>query len=252
MMRRMPILALLLASSFALSGCVYVRLVRVKHQLAEVEKTVTLDTRDGLSLFFREPILLPEDILYVARRGPSRVVNGHAPLEWIYRFSKRVRGASRAGGRFDVPVELFFTGGKLSGGRLPERFGRSLHVRFVQETLRAVGRSRVEIGPRTVHGRVPPDGVEAGVASLPTGQAVIDLFGRPHRRVNRGGTLKMVYQYTLDPAPDSPRSRRSRAEVSFTFRHGDGRLLRVQARFAGIAIDLAYPPGPDSASSPGT
>ena len=72
-MNRVSTLALLLAASAVLSGCVYVRLARVKHQLAEVEKNVALDIRDGLWLSFAEPILLPEDILRIARREPSRV-----------------------------------------------------------------------------------------------------------------------------------------------------------------------------------
>ena len=240
-MHRVSILALLLAASAVLSGCVYVRLARVKHQLAEVEKNVALDIRDGLWLSFAEPILLPEDILHVARREPSRVENGGASFKWIYRFSKRVRGGAPPGGRFDVPVELFFAGGKLIGGRLPERFGRILDVRFVQETLRAVGRARVEIEPRTVCGRVPSDRVDSGTAVLPTEQAVTDLFGRPRRRIEGRASSKLVYRYALDPGRGSLRPRRPRVELSFTFDHPGGRLLRVQARFAGITLDLAYP-----------
>lgn len=238
---RIPILALLLAASMLLGGCVYVRLVRIKHQLAEVEKTVTLGNRDGLTLSFGEPVLLPEDILYIARRGPSQAGNRDDPVRWVYRFSKQGRKTVRSSGRFDVPVELFFTGGRLSGGRLPERFGRFLDVRFVQETLRAIGRARVEIKPRTVCARIPVERSEAGPVFLPSKQAVIDLFGRPYQRVDRTDALKLVYRYTLDPAYGAPRRGTSRAEVSFTFLRGSGRLLGVRARFAGITLLLEYP-----------
>lgn len=235
------LLALLLAASAFLNGCVYLRLVLVKQQLAKPERTLALDASDGLRLSFLEPVLHPGDVLRIARRRPSQVEDDQDPVRWIYRFSKRARGAAGSGGRFDVAVELFFSGGRLSGGRLPERFGRILDPGFVRETLRAIGRSRVEVAPRTVLGRIPPERVDGG--SLPTPHAVARLFGRPHQRIDEGGGVRLLYRYRLERDHGSPRARTGRVEVAFTFLPGSGRLVRVQARFADLCLDLVYPPG---------
>ncbi len=218
----------------------YARLVRVKRQLTEPEKHLILGTRGGLSLRFLEPVLLPEDVLHVAQRVPTRMQHTSRGSTWTYRFAKRPAHKGVPGDTFDVAVVLNFVEDRLAGGRLPERFGRILDERFILETLRAVGRAEVFLRPRTVRASVLLAHLRRSGARLPSEADITGLFGRPARRVVEEDELRMVFQYTLEPGADARRKKASRALAAFVFQPATGRLVRATARFACITLDLHY------------
>ena len=225
----------------SLSGCVFFRLLQVKRQLADAEHHVRLETRGGLTLTFAEPILLPDDVLLVARRPPSRTQETGSEIHWTYAFIKEPRVGKPPGGPFDVPVDLCFSGGRLLYGRLPERFGKVLRPAFVLETVKAVGHAEVQASPKRVSGRIHPEDLDRSAVHRPSRKDILEIFGPPFKERMTGCERRLQYRYTLLPGSDKPQQRPSRASLTFTFRHPDGRLLLSEARFAGITLLLAWP-----------
>jgi len=233
--------SLCLAALTALSGCVYIRLLQVKRQLAEAELHVRLATQDGLTLTFSHPVLLPEDILFLARRRPSRMQEIGSKTRWIYSFVKKERNGGQNANRFDVPVDLSFFKGKLCQARLPERFGRVLTSAYLLRSIKAVGHASVDVSPRRVRGHAPSEDSNRAGTRLPSRRDILELFGPPYREHLSPGDRQIHYRYSLLPGEDDPEEKASRARLVFHFRRPDGRLLRVKARFAGITLLLSYP-----------
>lgn len=77
-LKRIIFLFLLGALLVPLGGCVYLRLLEVKHQLADFEKHCVLENRDALAVIFLKPVLRKEDILHLAKRG----------LTFVYRLQR--------------------------------------------------------------------------------------------------------------------------------------------------------------------
>ena len=62
--RTLPIL-ILISCSLTLSGCVYLRLLKVKKQFKQFDKYVMVDKEDGLTFSFLQPILYADDIKWL-------------------------------------------------------------------------------------------------------------------------------------------------------------------------------------------
>ncbi|MCI5212309.1 MAG: hypothetical protein D3910_26790, partial [Candidatus Electrothrix sp. ATG2] len=55
------VMFILISCSLTLSGCVYLRLLKVKRQFKQFDKYVMVDKEDGLTFSFLKPILYEED-----------------------------------------------------------------------------------------------------------------------------------------------------------------------------------------------
>ena len=70
------LLVIFILGPMLLGGCVYLRYLQVKRQLAEPERYLALGKQSGLTLSFREPVLHPGDVLHVAKHHPSKRIEG--------------------------------------------------------------------------------------------------------------------------------------------------------------------------------
>ena len=81
--------AVMIAAAVALlsSGCVYLRLLELKRQLAAFERNFTLETSEGVRLGFLRPVLLTRDIRWLGLK-PETVQQTGEIEQWRVRWLK--------------------------------------------------------------------------------------------------------------------------------------------------------------------
>ncbi|MBN1103935.1 MAG: hypothetical protein JXL84_11025 [Deltaproteobacteria bacterium] len=226
-----PLLALL-------SGCIYMRLLEIKRQLADFERHCALEYQDALVVVFREPVLLKQDILHLAKHGPTMAEEGRRRNIWQYHFVKQYPPRQEGEkGIFDVPVRLFFDDHRMNMGSLPARFFELLPRDFIIEGIRAIGRSHVN--PVTRYGEGRFDGKhERPAIPIPQKQDFLRLLGRPYsiENADKDSTLNFLYSLQRGAADPSPPSA---AWARLTFAKGGEELSKIEARFAGMRLVLS-------------
>jgi hypothetical protein len=243
-MKRYGLLIALLLLTLSLKGCVYLRLLEVKLHLSEFEKYFRLEDAAGLDLVFLKPVLLKDDILFLARKGPTFVRESKGLSTWQYYFEKKGGGEDLSGEAFDVPVDLFFEGETLTRVTFPRRFIQVLPRPFLVESFRAIGTGEVKKGERHVSGTFPRK-KEGDETPIPGKTDFLNLLGRPTEERRSSPAFAMNYTFLLKPAKPDPGQNPPHAWASFEFHAKTHLLRRLEARFAGIrlsmTIDNAHP-----------
>ncbi|MEW6665694.1 MAG: hypothetical protein AB1512_10810 [Thermodesulfobacteriota bacterium] len=240
--RRFVAWFLLSALVIPIAGCVYLRLLEVKRQLADFEKYCSLENRDALVVIFHKPVLLKDDILLLARRGPTLAEDGPKKSLWQYHFVKQyLPHQEEEKGRYDVPVRLFFEENKMYGGTLPEAFYHLMPRAFLIEAIRAIGRSRVNPVKRHAKGEFYESRVKLETP-LPKKQDFLRLLGRPYSEEDKEGTSTLTFVYRLQRGK-LDRKPQTDAWARLTFLKGEENLTQIEAKFAGLGLSLSLRKG---------
>jgi len=210
-MRRLAAFALV-ACSLCLGGCVYLRLLELKNQLADFDRYFAADARDGLTLTFLKPVLLDEDMTFLNLAPESRHRIGVAD-RWHFRWIKAPVAADGGARVYDETADFIFVDHKLAKLILPESFFIFFPKPIALAGLRAIGHSTVDRAHRTATSRlteelenVPaPREVDLSAALGAPGE-IVEHDGQPqwHYRLNPATTdqrsLPIDIKFTLDPA----------------------------------------------------
>jgi hypothetical protein len=226
----------LLMTSFG--GCVYLRLLEVKLQLVDFEKYFKIEQRNGLSLVCLKPVLSTQDISALAKRGPTFAEAGAPQTVWQYHFTKQYHHPESEKGIFDVPVVLVFQKDKLCMGTLPERFCEVMPRAFIIEAFRAIGRAEVNPIDRSAKGPFFERAKDKGIP-IPKSHDFVRLLGKPFAEEKSGAVTIFTFVYRLqrgsqDPAPPTD------AWARFSFLQGGEKLLKIEAKFAGMKLTLSF------------
>jgi hypothetical protein len=233
---------LLIVLIISLAGCVYLRLLEVKHQLADFEHHCSLEDRDDLGVNFRSPVLLKEDILFLAKRGPTFAEDGPKQGTWEYHFIKQyLPHQEEARGTYDLPVRLFFRENKMNRGTLPERFCRLMPRAFLIEVFRAIGRVHVNPANRHAQGEFYENQEKWGTP-LPKKQDFLRLLGEPYSEENTETTSTLTFRYLLQRGGHD-QSPRPDAWARLTFLKAGENPIRMEAKFAGLRLTLTFQRG---------
>lgn len=214
----------LLGLCFALSGCVYLRLLAFKRQLADFDKNFTLQTDEGLRLTCHEPVVLAEDFRWLGVAPESVKTIGTAE-QWRIRWTKEIPPGVRERAPHDIDLEVVFTEGKFARLVMPERLFTFVPKPFFTGLLRSLGRAGVDQSRRLAEVNFTPterEQVTARVTTTSLGQ----LLGVPTEQTTEGPTTTLRYRYT--PVP--PQSKNGVIDMTFTFDTTTGQLQRLSGR----------------------
>lgn len=142
MNRRRGLLAGLLAPAVRLTGCVWLRLLELKNQLAEFDRYVRVDDQRGLAFEFVKPVLYAKGVRARLELDPtSAATNGHRVTgSWTFEKVPPTHGPPE---NFDLTFETGFTGLKLSPLGVPERFLALVPREMIIGPFRAFGQAEV-------------------------------------------------------------------------------------------------------------
>jgi hypothetical protein len=211
----------LAASALLLGGCVYLRLLEVKRQLAQFDRHFLLKTDDGLRLTCLTPVLEADDIRWLGLRPESIKRLGQAE-QWHVRWVKQLPPGKTESGAFHIAVDLSFTQGKLTGIAIPERYFQLLPKSFVIGVIRSVGGARIDKSDRSAEAAV----TDAAALARPDLPGIDKVLGMPTEERLEGNVAIQRYRYvtaTTEPKPGV-------FEMTLRFDDASGQLLHWQGR----------------------
>ncbi|MBI4625458.1 MAG: hypothetical protein HY736_19835 [Verrucomicrobia bacterium] len=233
-------LAAALASlALLLGGCVFLRLLAFKHQLAAFDRNFTLETTDGVRLGCLNPVLLSDDFRWLGITPESIIRVGRAE-QWHVRWIKQPLPGVTEDVVRDVDAELIFTDGKLTRLFVPERYFAVIPKSFLIGLIRGAGAADVDRTQRSAAVSLSRPG-EIRVDAQVTQSALVTLLGPPSEQRVEGARTMLRYVY----APTPPREKGGRFEMTFSFETGTGRLLLLKGRLpvGQLAFNFEPPPG---------
>ena len=225
--------------ALSLKGCVYLRLLEVKSHLSQFEKYFHLENKESLHLIFLKPILLREDILHLAKGGPTTIQESSEGAVWHYLFQKRPHGENYGQSEFDVPVDLFFVGERLNKITFPKKFIENLPRQFIIDSFRAIGQGEVRKEALHVSGSLARN-KKGDEFPIPNKTNFLILLGSPTEEKSSPEASVWQYTYILKPGKPELGVEPPEAWAQFDFNPRSNQLTKANATFAGIQVSMTF------------
>jgi hypothetical protein len=225
---------LLLAAVLALSGCVYLRLLDLKKQLARFDAHFNADTSDGVRIDCLKPILLADDVRWLGIY-PETIISDGELENWRVRWVKEPPPGSPEETVYDVELAARFTDERLSFVGIPERYFAFFPKELFVSLLRSTGAARIDRSSRSAEVDNEP---HAGDIKPPTIDSIAGMLGRPNERIRRDGLDVFRYRYRAVTSEKKAKP----IEVTFSFDVATGRMQTLIAKLPTGTINFRVAP----------
>ena len=217
---------------FFLSGCVYLRLLDVKRQLADFDRHFSIEGKSDLVIRFKKPVLFARDTRFLI--GADRLSQSKDGREvvWRYEFESVKSSPVPKAPMEELSLRLHFLENLLTRIVVPETFLRLFHREVLVETLKQAANAEVLALKKTarVGVKLPPD-VEA---LLPAREKVLNLMGPPLELKEEDGLQTLIYQYRM--IKDKNRV----PIIAFFGFSNDGLLRRMRVKWDTATVDMHF------------
>jgi hypothetical protein len=220
--RRLLAIGLIAAAVFA-SGCVYLRLLELKRQFAQFDTYFSADTREGVDIICREPLLTPGDLRWLGI-FPETLTTQQKEERWRVRWVKDAPPGEPETAVYDVELAARFENGRLAHVTIPERYFQYFPKELFVSLLRSAGGARIDRGSRSAEVENTPMPEKPSVAP-PTLEAILGLLGRPAERSQQNGLEHFHYRYHAITSETKAKP----IAVTFIFEPDTGRLHTLTA-----------------------
>ncbi|HVS52119.1 MAG TPA: hypothetical protein VHD62_07155 [Opitutaceae bacterium] len=240
--RRRPrawLVAALAPVAFLLGGCVYLRLLELKHQLADFDRNFTIQTTNGLRLTCLHPVLLSSDVRWLGL-GPSTVQKLGAAERWHLRWIKQLPPGVEEKGNFEIAFDLIFVDGKLTTFLLSESYFALMPKDFLIASIKSLGGAKVNEKDRSVESRLAaPD---RAAFTPPSRSDITGMLGVPTEEHREGDRLMLRYRCVSDAPGLGDRE----FDIRLVFDAGTDRLLQTTGRIPIGTLNLDFTPATNS------
>ncbi len=216
---RVALAGVLAFAALVLGGCVYLRLLELKHQIASFDQNFSVQTDDGVRITCLNPVLLADDVRWIGL-APERSKRIGTAEQWQVRWVKQLPPGVHESGEFDIVLELLFIREKLTRVSIPERYFAVMPKHLLLDLLRSLGNAKVNRSSRSVEAQL--------AASRPDLPGIQKLLGRPtSERVEGNETL---YQYRYVPVTTARLARKAVFDMTVHFDNASGHMLRWEGQ----------------------
>lgn len=213
---------LLLAALLVLNGCILDRIFRVKNQLCEFDKNFQIEYSEGFRVILREPVMLDEDITWLAGAAPSQQRLVGDELVMTYNAERKW---SKKDGKYDLPIELRFVRRdgeyRLKEGYLSKNLAHVLTGKLLTQIMLSVCKSEKSLVKR----QIKIDIRTLDRTLLPVRSEIIALLGPPNS--NSTNEHQLVYDYQLN----NNDSLDVAATIEINFDNADEKILRIKVKY---------------------
>ena len=227
-------LLIFLIATLILSGCILERIFRVKDQLCDFEKNFQIEISEGFRVILREPVMLDEDITWMAGAEPSeqRVIGEELIMTYIAE-----RKGLQANPQFDLPIELRFA--RLDGKyRLKEGYlGKNLTDILTDELLTQIMQSVCRAEKSLVKQQIIIDIKTLNQNLLPTRSEISDILGPPNLNLSTGHKLHYDYRLKNNDTADIV------TIIEIDFDDTGERILRIKVKYLRYNLDADFESG---------
>ncbi len=232
---------LVLVIILGLGGCVWLRLLEVKHQLAEFDEHFRVEVAADkyFVLHLLQPVLLSEDFVYLTKLNPSRVTTLPRGYRWFLDFRKDP-APSRVQGEKNLVFAMSFTPNhKLAAFHFSPLFLEMAPPAFLEASIRSLGLGKVDQGKQQL--KVDPEDLPKLAEKLPSQKAILDVLGTPAEQFTQDDLTVLVYRFKAEAAPVEPEyEKRRMAEAKLYFDPAKDELVRLAGRFVGLKLAIDY------------
>lgn len=222
-----------------LSGCVWLRMLQVKNQLARFDDFFLVDVDEGFHLHFQQPVLFGKDLIYLAKMEPSRETALADGAHWSFIFIKEpVEG-------YDAPIARDFTfdvyindEDRLQTFSFAPEFLEITPADFLENSIRALATANINRRLRHLH--ADTESLAQVKLTPPTREHILHILGTPHEADEEDETWQLTYLYKLLPSSGDLEQSEAKATMEMTFDKTNDRLTRLRGRFAGLRVSVNY------------
>ena len=234
MLLRHRILPVLLSAALILHGCILERIFRVKDQLCDFEKNFQIEIGQGFRVRLREPVMLDEDITWLAGAEPSEKRLIGDGLVMTYTAERK---GGPPDGRHDLPVELRFV--RLEGEyRLAEGYlGKNLADVLTHDLLTQVMRSVCKAEKSLVKRQIIIDINALDRTLLPSGSEITRILGPPNTTAGPGHKRTWDYRLKNHDAAETDTA------IEVYFDDADEKILRIKVKYLRYRLDADFDKG---------
>jgi hypothetical protein len=225
---------LLIGLTLLLTGCVYLRLLELKRQLANFDDYFAVDESEGLELRFRKPVLRANDVEFLGFTPAERKKSGSVE-QWHFRWVKDPAPGDALGATYEQTADFVFVNRRLAAVVVPERFFAFFPKSRVVASLRSMGQATVDRTRRTASGALPPS--EQNDALPPLRKADLTaMLGAP---VGTGGSAEAPeWRYSFKAVATGKRT--GPIDVVFILHPRTGIVQRMRGTLIAGTIEFDY------------
>lgn len=221
--------------ALALSGCVWLRLLETKNQLADFEHNFRVENTGGhFVLHFLHPALFSDDFLYLSKLRPTRVEPQPKGYRWVTDFVLE----SAAGKTLTFSMS-FDAEQHLVAWDFSPLFVQMMPPPFLEASLRSLGKGKVDQGRNQL--KVDPADLPRLRERPPTRRHILEVMGPPALQFPKENMQVYLYRFLAQATPLEPEyEKRRQAEAKLYFDAKSGELVRMSSKFAGLKLAIDY------------
>lgn len=218
---RLRWLAVLALGSIALllSGCVYLRLLQLKRQLADFDANFTVQVTSGLRLNCLHPVVLADDLRFLGFYPATTKRLGTAE-QWTIRWVKQPAANVRESQRYEIGFDLFFAEDQFNALHVADKYLAFVPKDVIVATVKSLGRGKVDKSDRSLQADV------LGNIIPLSARRVSDMIGAPTERHTEGDRETFYYHFVSD----DPEHLGKDCDLRLTFDVASGELVATEAR----------------------
>ena len=221
----------LLSAALLINGCILERIFRVKRQLCDFEKNFQIEISQGFRVVLREPVMLDEDITWLAGAEPSERMYTGSVLVMTYIAARR--GATAAG-QYDLPITLRFIridrDYRLKEGFLSKNLTDILTVELLTQLMQSVCRAEKSLAKQ----QVIIDIKSLNRSLLPARSDIVHILGPPNPTTGDGNRLVYDYRLKNNDAVDQV------AAIDIQFDGSGEKILRLKMKYLRYHLDADF------------
>ncbi|MGB3363690.1 MAG: hypothetical protein WBB48_02825 [Thermodesulfobacteriota bacterium] len=219
-----------------LSSCIFFRMLDVRDQLNDFETNFDLNDDRGLTLVFKNPVLMSDDVIWLMKGSPVSVKPEQEGQLWTYVFQKQYLTSQEEGDEYDIPILMVMEDDKLTEVTFPERFLNNLSIPLLKKMLASMGNADISKFSRSASSKYEGDDPN----EIPTSDNVQETLGIPYEIEDLGENSKLSYLYYLEDAQGNATKDNLNFELWFIAGNDDKALKRVGGKIRGIKLSLDF------------
>ena len=153
--KRSTLWLLISGLALLLTGCVWLRLLAFKEQLADLDRYVKVDDRNGLAFHFLEPVLYADDVRELLQMEPTVKTTNQNCQTWLWTFEKELAVTNAEPANFDLTFATLFENRKFNELGIPERFTAVIPKPIILGIVRSLGHADIDRSKRSASVRCP-------------------------------------------------------------------------------------------------
>lgn len=224
---------LLLTFASLASGCVYLRLLQFKNQLADFEKHFSTDLTEGFRVNFKDPVLLGDDLRWLGAE-PETIRRTPPAEQWTIRWVKELPPGIKESGVYDIELQADLRERKLQSLYIPERYFAFVSKDLFLNALRSAGHAKIDRQSRQA---TLDTSAETDTAPPPVNLSSIEnMLGVPTTRTDDGIISSYRYVFRSKALSGAGKS----IDVTFLFDLKSGNLRRLVGKLPRGTLNFEF------------